>query len=94
MTVTSPKHSVADDGLDAQIALLKSLRTQTLELVVDSRGVDNQLSFEFGKVRDLISERLAYALLRRELECPTNNDLVLERLPSGEHAWLRREEQD
>jgi hypothetical protein len=53
---------------EADIALLKSLRQRTLDLVVDSRAYGSELSGEFGRVRDSIDHSLAWALLRRELE--------------------------
>lgn len=93
MTLTSSRHSVADQSLDAHIALLLSLRTQTLEMADDVREADGHLSSEFDKVRALVENRLAYALLRRKLgwEATDAGDLVYERLPSGDSAWLRRE---
>ena len=53
---------------DERIVRLKHLRAQTIKLVVTAREVDMELSAQFGVVRDKIDERLAHALLRRELE--------------------------
>ena len=60
--------SVSDTKRDQDIALLKSLRAQILDMVVYSRAYSIRLSSEIGKVRDLIDHDLAYCLLAKELD--------------------------
>ena len=60
--------SVFETKRDQDIALLKSLRAQVLDMVVDSRAYSMTLSYEIAKVRDRIDHDLAYCLLARELD--------------------------